>query len=493
MKNKKQPPFYFSLFILFIVSSCHRDIQKEMASPSHALMMQTTTDKALASGYFTEGSWPETQWWRFFMDPQLDSLIEQGLQNSPTLQKAEASVKFAESNAKKIRSKLFPNLDAAVTDNWEYYSKYGFIRDFYPIQSGVVVPSKVNEIDLTLNFSYEFDFWGKNRKMFESALGLARAKRIEQSQTELVLATSIAFAYFQWQMHRAQLDFYQTWIDCQNQLQSLSKLKYQVGVDNLTAPLEQIESSNTVQQMLVNLQKELEIDLFVLKSLIGQGPDTEIQLMPISLRFERAVLLPQNIGIDLLARRPDLMAQIWRAESARQEIGVAKTEFYPNINLTAFGGVSSLSFNHLFLWDSRQGALQPAIHLPLFTGGRLEANLSEKVAAFNEAVFAYNQLLLDAVKEVASEITSLTSFSQQLEIQDTRVITQRDLLEIASARYEKGIDNYLSVLSVTENVLAQQISQVEMEKMRLFSLIRLIKSLGGGFQYEEVPTLAEKT
>jgi NodT family efflux transporter outer membrane factor (OMF) lipoprotein len=491
-KTNKWKPFSILLF-LFFVSACNRQTEKEMAAVYEPFSLHETVDQAIASGHFEKGDWPEHQWWRIFLDPQLDAFIERGLQNHPNLKKAEARVQFAEANAKKIRSKLFPNLDANATDNWQYYSKYGFVRDFYPAQGGVQIPHKVNETDLTLNFSYEFDFWGKNRKMFAAALGIARAERIEKVQAELILATSIAFAYFQWQAHHLQLDLYSTWLESEENLNALSKARHQIGIDSLSPPLEQKESLEQLRLTVADLQKELEIDLYVLKSLLGEGPDRSLEVTPIPFKLEAVMKLPSDLGLDLLARRPDLMAQVWRAEAARQEIGVAKTEFYPDVNLMAFAGLSSISFNHLFSWDARNGALQPAIHLPLFTGGRLEANLSSKVAAYNEAIQSYNALLLDAVKEVASEITTFSSYQEQVKIQSSIVLAQKDLLDIARSRYDQGVDNSLAVLSTLEKVADQEIRKVELEKLEIFSFIRLIKCLGGGFHSDKIPSFNPNT
>jgi outer membrane protein TolC len=190
--------------------------------------------------------------------------------------------------------------------------------------------------------------------------------------------------------------------------------------------------------------------------------------------------LPDNISSDLLARRPDLMAQICRVEAAAKEIGAAKADFYPNVNLSAFAGLESLAFSNLFR-DSKTGSLMPAIHLPIFTGGRLRANLRSKVAAFNQAVYAYNDLVLTAAKEVADQIVTvgaiIDGLSQQVDAyEDTAA--QYDLLFL---RYDKGIDNYLTVLDGENDVLQQRFLLVGQYMDHLSSILNLIKRLGGGY------------
>ncbi len=174
------------------------------------------------------------------------------------------------------------------------------------------------------------------------------------------------------------------------------------------------------------------------------------------------------------------MAQICRVEAAAKEIGAAKADFYPNINLSAFGGLESLVFSNLFR-DSKTGGLAPAIHLPIFTGGRLRANLRSKVAAFNQAVYAYNNLVLSAAKEVADKIVTVSAiidgYAQQIDaFRDTA--GQYNLL---FSRYAKGLDNYLSVLNSQEEVLQQRFLLVGLYTDHLTSVLNLIKTLGGGY------------
>ncbi len=473
-------------FPLILCCACHHQ-DTEISQLSTPYSLTNTSQEAISTGYFTQGDWPSITWWDLFEDPQLSALIEEGLQKNPTLKRAQALVEKAEAEAKKIRSKLFPNLSAGVVDDWEYYSKYGFIRDFFPSTEGMEIPHKMNEIDLSLQFSYEFDFWGKNKKAFAAAFGLAKAERIEQSQTQLTIATAIAYAYFTWQTHRLQYNLYSAWKNHEETLQMLSAERSEVGIDNVTPNLQTHVSLSQIEQKIFDLEKEIAIDKFVIKNLLGKGPDDDLLLDSAPLPASCSIQIPENLGIDLLSRRPDLMAQIWRVEAMHEQVGVAKTEFYPNINLNAFAGFSSLTFQHLFLWDSRQGALRPAIHLPLFTGGRLEANLSEKKAELHEAIYTYNSLLLDAVKEVASEIATYLSLERQLQSQERLCNAQQAILEVEQSRYAAGVDNLLMVIPKEEKVSEVQIAAIELQQYRLLSLVRLIKSLGGGFYAESPP------
>ena len=130
--------------------------------------------------------------------------MDLAIRESPTLQRAFAKVSYAENEAKKVRAKLFPWLSLDYLEQWQYFSKNGFDRSFFPLPPSMVVPAKGNQIDLGLDFSWEIDFFGKNRKMFRAALGQAKADKAEAMQAKLLLTTLLAQAYFELQIKLEQ-------------------------------------------------------------------------------------------------------------------------------------------------------------------------------------------------------------------------------------------------------------------------------------------------
>ncbi len=477
-------PSLFIIPFLAMTCSCFHSANKKMGSTLTSPTLEGSLHKVENSPLFTPLNL-EDSWWSAFQDTELSDLIELALLASPTLQKAEAKVLAAQANAKSIRSHLFPNLDAGAEDTWQYLSKYGLLRDFFPSVPGLPVPSKFNQTDLSLNFSYELDFWGKNRQMLQSALGIALAEEMEKSDAKLILSTTIAFTYYTWQAHFAELILYRKQLTFEEELLALLEARYQIGIDRVVPSLERKEERLSLLQKIEDLEKDLLIDEAFLKNLMGQGPDYPLTLIFTWNPSKQKGYLPDSLEIDLLSKRPDVRARIFRVEAARQEIGVAKTEFYPNINLMAFAGLSSLSFSHLFDWASRTGNLNPAIHLPLFTAGRLQANLAGKVADFNEAVSSYNELLLKAAKEVTSEITTFLSFHTQIEDQKKKIELQQELLTVAFSSFTQGVAPYLNVLISKKELLSKEIYEVQLQQSKILSSIRIIKAVGGGVTKKE--------
>ncbi len=470
---------------LLALGSCARVPKGDLAQLSEPIALESSVESALAREFFEEGGWPSEQWWEMFEDPQLNQLIQTALRESPTIQQALAKVALAEQEARKERSTLFPRLDLDGKEQWEYFSKNGFIRSFYPTVPPVVPPPTVNQLDLTLNFNYEIDFFGRNRNLFKAALGLARAQRAEAKQAILILTTLIAQTYIELQTKLAQKEVEEERLEQRNQLFELTSARESNGLDAATPVLEREQSFYAVKQTLLELDKGIALDRHTLSILVGLSPDTDIAPEPMRAIFERPVAIPAELSSDLLARRPDLTAQIWRIESAAKEIGAAKADFYPRVNLMAFAGLESLAFNKLFQMGSKQGGLAPSIHLPIFTGGKLTANLKSKVAAFNEETFRYNDLLLHAAKEVADQITILSSTFDTLTQQINMLETADDQWELEYSRYKNGVDSFLAVLEKEDNVLNQRFQVFGLERNYLLAVLKMVKALGGGYHAQE--------
>ena len=476
-----------SLNLLTLSFGCFQSADKDKSIILSSPSLKNTSATALSSSFFEIAQQENEQWWEIFNSSELNVLIETAINNSPTLQLAESRIVAAQATVKSVRSKLFPELSMNASENWAHLSKYGFYRDFFPAPPGSRPPAALNDINLSLNFSYEIDFWGKNRKKLAGALGLAIAKQMEKKQIELVLCEAVAFSFFEWQAHTAEKNIYEKWLLSEKKLSHFFSSRYESGLDNTLPPLKQTQQLGAIEQKIIDLEKKREVDVFFLKSLLGMSRDDPLSLTVIEEHLTQKIQLPENLGLDLLAQRPDLMSQIWKVAAAGEAIGVAKTEFYPNVNLAAVAGLSSLTFSHLFLWASRTGALTPAVHLPIFTGWQLEANLDQKVALFNEEVSFYNEMLLKAAQQVAEEITTFISVEKQLQIQNSLVSLQKKSYEISSLRFEKGVDNYKPVITSSQTLFSQEINAVYLNHALILSTLRIIQSLGGGLHSQKLP------
>ncbi len=468
-----------SLVMMMVLSGCFYSRTYLENNLDNSVCLEVSEEEALNSPYFTKSSWVDKAWWNMFDDLQLEKLILIGLANSPTIQKATAVITKAKEQAYIERSALMPQFSGEAETNWQYLSPTGFFRSF-----AVTLPPVVNVIDLQINFSWELDFFGKNRKKFEAALGLMRAEEAEKALTELMLAVSIAQAYFELQQAFSEQAVLQNLANERTLYLKLTKQRRSHGLDNDIELFTAEKNLAEVERRLKSIENSIQLGTHLIKRLIGEGPNSCTRITPSQTLFSRAFPLPENLTVNLVTRRPDLMAQIWRVEAAAKQIGVAKAEFFPSLNLQGFGGLESISFPNFLNLTNKNASLNPIINIPIFTGGRLTANLEEKKAEFESAMYAYNEQLLIAGQEVADQISSFSIIQEQIQFEDALVLALKKRTAVAENRYKQGLAGSLPLISEKELLLEEELIQIDLSYRKNIAALKLIKALGGGYDGE---------
>ena len=271
--------------------------------------------ETIRSGGFDTGEWVQQKWWEQFDDPVLSELIDRGLSSSPNLLLAQERLKAAAQVALQKKAALYPELDLDTLDVWTHLSKEGFFRAFSP-----TFPAVVNDFYIGLSFSYEFDFWGKNRDLFKSALGEVAASCAETMQAELVMATSIAYTYFELQFLLRKKQLLEERKGNRESVVQISVQRQQSALDTAFEPLAAQADTLDLEAALKELQSDIDGHIHKLKALAGMQQDENLDIRqsePKPLRLG----LPETLGLDLIARRPDLIALKRRLEAAGQTGG----------------------------------------------------------------------------------------------------------------------------------------------------------------------------
>lgn len=475
-------------FALIFVSGCvslpkEQQTENLIAPPS----LETSMTKGVESGFFHLGEFPKENWWETFHSTELNALITEALLQDPTLQSAEKRVEFAKQTAKITRSKLFPLLFFDADETWQYLSKNGLYRTLNP-----KIPLNANLVDLTLSFQYEFDFWGKNKNLFDAALGEKKAQEAEAAGVKLITTTSIAQGYFALKTNLIRKSLYEELYAVRKGIWDLQCLLQDKALLSKFEPLLSEEELFEAEKGLLGISEEVETNRHLINILVGKGPDAPLcieESLPCPLK---ALPLPDQLSTNLLARRPDLMAQIWRVEALAHEVGAAKADFYPNINLTALAGLESVLYRKLFKAQSQTGALEPAIHLPIFTAGAIRANLRAKKALFDAAVFDYNALILQSAAEVADLVSLGKAIFAQMADQEKIVTAAKERESLTILRASNGLDNLLSLYAVKQELILKKLDEVSLLYSQYLTAIKLIKALGGGYQSEYAIPLSKK-
>jgi NodT family efflux transporter outer membrane factor (OMF) lipoprotein len=431
---------------------------------------------AVDDSVFAQGPWPRADWWSMFGDPKLDALMGRAFAGNPGLHGVEARVRTARALADAARSALYPTLDLNASAARERTSEHNIIY-------GPIAGSPINQGRVTLDFAYEFDFWGKHRDELAAALGDARAAEADSATARLVLAAAVAQSYFQIQTDLAADEVATQTLAEREGLRELNRELARRGLDT-SIPLRQADEQVASSRVEVSAaDAAVQLDRHQLAALAGLGPDAALDVQPTLETYERALTLPANLPADLLARRADIAAQRLRVEAAAARIGVAKADFYPNVNLAAFLGLEVVALHGLDLFSpgSAIGGVGPAIHLPIFEAGRLQAGLRGRYGEYDAAVAQYNQTLVEALHQVADQIVNVRAVHQQLTDQADALAAAEDAHQLTLDRYRAGLMNYLDVLVNEERLFAARIERVRLQGRSLALVVDTIRALGGGY------------
>lgn len=448
--------------------------------------VNTSVQNSLQTPYFSLGDWPKEAWWEVFDSPQLNSLIGIALEKNPSIEAVERRISFAREKAKVARAKLFPLLTFDATDNWQHLSKHGLYRALNP-----TIPINVNLLDITLSFTYEFDFWSKYRNLFLAELGRAKAEEAESAQVKLIVTTGVAQAYFALKTNLLKESLYQQIYEVRKKIFDLEVLMLQEALFSKLPPLQAEELLLEAAKNVSSIQEEIAIDRHLVNILMGRSPDDPIDTDTCLPALPPSIVLPETLSADLLARRPDLMAQIWRVEALAHDVGAAKAEFFPNVNLAAFLGFETTKLSKIFHPSTQTTGMEPAVHLPIFTAGAIRANIRAKKALFDDAVFEYNNLLLKSAQEVADFLAMAQSVYQRKEEQIGIVASSQKRLDLTHERRVSGLDSALVEYAFQLELLQKKLDDVDLLYGQYLVLVKLIKSLGGGYSSEYVPLRSE--
>ena len=427
------------------------------------------------------------EWWRGFGDKQLNEIMAQALQTSPTLKLAQARLSRAQAVIEVTNAAALPQLNGQLDITSQRYTANGAVP---PPLAGSVRNSGTAQ----LSGSWELDFFGKNRALLDAALGSANAAQADAQAARVLLASQVARTYFQVLRLNEQAVLARRTLDQRTQTLKLVQDRVNAGLDTRLELRQSEGGLPEARLQLETVQEQLGLTRNALAALAGQAPDAAgaagkadfsaknslfRQVLP-ALSAIKNVANATSIPADLLGRRADVAAARWRVEATSQDVASAKAQFYPNVNLVAFAGLSSIGLNRLVDAGSQQWGVGPALRLPIFDAGRLRANLRSKTADLDAAVESYNSAVVDAVRDVADQVTSMQAIDRQQIEQRAAQNAAEGAYDIAVQRYKAGLGNYLNVLTAETSVLAQRRQAVDLSARALDTQVALIRALGGG-------------
>jgi len=437
---------------------------------------QPTPRAPVQADFVMPGSdpWPEANWWQRFDDAQLDQLVTLALQNSPSLETVRARIDTARATVDQTRAKAGANLDFNTSVSRQRFSA----NSIYPPPFGGNI---FNEGRMTLDFHYDFDWWGKQKAALEAALGRRRAAEAETAGAAQTLVAAVSQTYFQYQADQGRLALARQSEGVRQQLVSLQQQRVRAGLEagETVEPLKADQES--AHQQVLALESDAATTLNQLRGLVGVPGGTFPTLAARPLPQAQGGL-PANLPLDLVGRRADIAAAREQVYAAGEEVKEAKAEFYPDINLAAFVGVDSLDLGTLFKNGSHVMGITPALSLPIFHSGALKANLKGAEANARLAVAQYNQTLQQAVQEVNDAALRLKGTADEaVPLSNALAARQRDAA-LFGQQARAGLADGRNPLKARAAALSLQDQQLQLHTQALVARVDLYKALGGGYR-----------
>ena len=421
-------------------------------------------------------------WWQGFGDVALTALVERALAENPSLKAAQARLARAEAAVGGAQAAEGVQVNGVVDATRQRFSANSIYPK--PLGGGIFTLSTAQ-----LGASWEFDFFGRNRAAIEAAVGTQRAVQADAQAARIVLASSVVRTYVQLGRLFEQREVAQRSLAQREQILGLIRQRVQAGLDT-TVEQRQGEGALPESRLQIEqLDEQIMLARHALAALTSQAPNA-LDSLTVPLRTLQVLALPATVPADLLGRRADITAARWRIEAASSDSQSARAQFYPNINLTAFVGLSSIGLDRLVNAHSEQYGFGPALRLPIFDAGRLRANLRGKTAELDAAIESYNAAVLDAVHDAADQIGSLRSISRQQAEQTSAQTAAESAYDLATQRYKAGLGTYLTVLNAEATVLLQRRLATDLKARALDLQVALIRALGGGYAADSVPAVA---
>lgn len=435
--------------------------------------------------HLANSGWPAACWWENYHDRQLTMLVNRALQNSPTMQAARLRVGQSQSTVALAQSAMGVQAGAVAAQNYMRVSDRE-AKATWPYAYSLPVDKQGPWYTLNtvgVGASLNLDLWGSDRARVAAAIGEQNARLAETAAIELDIASSVAQLYFAMQATFARIAL----LNEQQEIARFSEQAHQQraargledSVDLAGAQAERLAA----QQQLVEANGALTRYRETLRALIGADAQSMPDIHPVALP-QLQQTLPASLSFELLARRPDLQALRGYVTATMSQVDSAKAAFYPHFDIKAFWGYNAFDVGDLFRYSFQQLNILPALTLPLFDGGRLNAHLKSVRTASNILIKQYNQAVLDAVRDVAITSSQLNDLNQMVAMQQEKVRAAMTATNSAAAHYQRGLLSSFRAQEARRLALAQQLLLLDMQAQQLSTDITLIKALGGGYRNE---------
>jgi NodT family efflux transporter outer membrane factor (OMF) lipoprotein len=431
---------------------------KESASPAAQVWKAARPNDAV----------PRGDWWSVFHDPVLDGLIRAIDVDNQSLRQALAAYEQARAVVQQARAQLFPTVIGAPS-----------IR-----QSGSGNDARTT-LTLQSSANWELDLFGRIRRQIESGTASAQASAANIALVRLTLQAELATNYFQLRYQESLQRLLNDTIAAYQRSLSIARNQYAAGVAARSDVITAETQLQTTQASAIAIELRQATFAHAIAILSGRPP-SEITI-PHGHLAPRPPSIPVSVPSTLLERRPDIAQAERMVQAQSAQIGVAVAAFYPNVNLSASGGLSGNSIAALFAAGNQFWSVTGAATEVLFDGGARLAALQASRAGYDASVAAYRQSVLTAFREVEDGLSGARILARQQLAQQAAVVSATRAVEIALNEYRAGTQNYTTVVTAQALELSNRVTALQLLASRFTTTVALIRALGGSWDTGSLP------
>ena len=381
------------------------------------------------------------------------------------------------------RADYYPTISAAPSATRNRYSKNR------PPQSSTFSGITFSDFAVPLDFSYQVNTWGRVSRNVESYREQAQASAADLAVVNLSMHSDLAVDYFAARSLDAEEKLLRDTVAQYEQALNLNEDRYQGGLASEVDVQQARTILETTRAQMVDVGVARAQYEHAVALLIGKPP-AEFNLPQLPLTMPPPAI-PVGVPSELLERRPDIAAAERRVASTNAQVGLAKTAYYPLVNIMGEGGFNSGMITTLLQGPSAIWSVGLSASMTIFDVGRRRALSDEAKAGYDSSVASYRETVLAAFQQVEDNLAALRILQQEADTQATAVQAAQHSLWLSTTRYEGGVTSYLEVITAQNAALSDEVTAVNILGRRMASAVLLIQALGGGWDRSSVPDRPE--
>jgi multidrug efflux system outer membrane protein len=480
---------------LFVVSLLAFDLATAGGRPKIAPKPQAP-DANVPDSYYQSSALKERKpdattenWWAALNDVELTALIERALKSNLDLRIAASRVLEARSARGITRADLLPSL---VSNNNLRRLRGGLTDGIFNLNpnangaTSVFAPVETNDFQFGFDASWEIDFFGGRRHALEAATADVRAFQEARRGVVVSLLAEVARNYSELRGLQRRLEIVNQNIKLQQDTFDLVRVRAEAGLGTQLDVERQATQLASTRALVPTLETATAQAIHRIGVLVGEEPGTLFtelaKVRPLPLE---PVAVPVGLPADLLKRRPDIRAAQARIDGETARVGVAHADLFPKVILNGGVGRQGTEITSLTLGAGNFFSFGPAITLPIFSGGKIRANIAAEKERLNQALLEYRNTVLHALEETEDSLVAYNREKERREAVTSAVESSRQATGLANELYTRGLSDFLDVLDAQRQQLVSEDDLVQSDTSVVTDLIALYKALGGGWEVLE--------